>query len=127
MPHLWQSVSGLAEQGYAYLATAVATFILAAPSMLIIGLLYLIVPLLNGRRLPGAILLARWVHRARRWNMIEVFLVGVLVSLIRLGKLATLNLGTSFWAFVGLIICLTAAITSIHPREIWLRLDEARS
>lgn len=125
--HLWQTVSGLSEQGYSYLATAVGIFILASPALIISGLLYLVLPLLNRRRLPGAIVLARWVHRARRWNMIEVFLVGVLVSLIRLGKLATLNLGTSFWSFVGLIICLTAAIGSIHPRELWLRLEQANS
>lgn len=123
--HLWESISGLGEQGYPYLAAAVAVFILAAPVLVIGGLLYLILPLLNGRRLPGAIALGRWVHRARRWNMIEVFLVGVLVSLMKLGKLATLSLGTSFWAFVGLIVCLTAAIASIHPRELWLRLEQA--
>jgi paraquat-inducible protein A len=69
--------------------------------------------------------LARWVHRARRWNMAEVFLVGVLVSLMKLGTLATLSIGTSFWAYVALIICLTAAIASIHPRELWYRLEEA--
>ena len=124
--HLWQSVSGLGEQGYPYLAAAVAIFILAAPALVIIGLLYLIVPLINQRRLPGAIVLGRWTHRARRWNMAEVFLVGVLVSLMKLGNLATLTLGTSFWSYVGLIVCLTAAIASIHPRELWLRLEQAK-
>lgn len=125
---LWQSVSGLEEQGYPYLGGAVSFFIIIAPSLLIAGLLYLVVPLLLwNRRLPGAIPLCRWVLAARRWNMIEVFLLGALVSLLKLGKLATLTLGTSFWSFVGLIICLTAALASIHPRELWARLEEAKS
>lgn len=124
--HLWQSVSGLGAQGYPYLAGAVAVFILAAPAVVIGGMLYVMLPLINDRRLPGAIPLGRWMHRARRWNMAEVFLVGVLVSLMKLGNLATLTLGTSFWAYVGLIICLTAAIASIHPRELWLRLEHAQ-
>jgi hypothetical protein len=34
-------------------------------------------------------------------------------------------LGTSFWSYVGQIICLTAAIVSIHPSELWLRIEEA--
>lgn len=122
---LWQSASGLETQGYPYLAGAVSIFILVAPSLLICGLLYLILPLLRGRRLPGAVPLYRWVLRARRWNMIEVFLLGALVSLLKLGKLATLTLGISFWAFVALIICLTAALASIHPRELWARLERA--
>lgn len=122
---LWQSASGLEEQGYPYLAGAVSIFILAAPILLIGGLLYLLLPLLWERRLPGAIRLCRLVLAARRWNMIEVFLLGALVSLLKLGKLAELTLGASFWAFVGLIICLTAALASIHPRELWTRLEMA--
>lgn len=122
---LWQSASGLEEQGYPYLAGAVSIFILAAPVLLIGGLLYLLLPLLWDRRLPGAIPLCRWVLAARRWNMIEVFLLGALVSLLKLGKLAELTLGASFWSFVGLIICLTAALASIHPRELWTRLEMA--
>ncbi len=122
---LWESASGLAEQGYPYLAGAVSFFILVAPTLLIGGLLYLVLPLTRNRRLPGAIFFCRWVLAARRWNMIEVFLLGALVSLLKLGKLATLTLGVSFWAFVGLILCLTAALGSIHPAELWTRLEKA--
>lgn len=122
---LWQSASGLAEQGYPYLAGAVSIFILVAPILLIGGLIYLIVPLHWNRRLPGAFWFCRYVLGARRWNMLEVFLLGALVSLLKLGKLATLTLGISFWAFVVLIICLTAALASIHPRELWARLEMA--
>jgi paraquat-inducible protein A len=58
--------------------------------------------------------------------MMEVFLLGVLVSLLKLGSLATLVVGTSFWALVALIICLTAALASIHPYELWRRIDLAK-
>ena len=122
---LWQSASGLADQGYPYLAVAVSIFVIFAPSMLILGLVYLVVPLHWNRRYPGSIAFCRWVLGARRWNMLEVFLLGALVSLLKLGKLASLTLGISFWAFVALIICLTAALASIHPRELWTRLEMA--
>lgn len=123
---LWQSATGLGTEGYPYLGAAVSVFIIGAPVLLISGLLYIVLPLLWNRLLPGAIPLCRWVLSARRWNMLEVFLVGVLVSLMKLGKLAELMLGTSFWAFVALIICLTAALASIHPRELWRRIDLVR-
>ena len=123
---LSQSVSGLANEGFPSLAVAVALFTLAAPTILILGLLYLLLPLFRERRLPGALRLCRWIYNTRRWNMIEVFLLGVLVSLLKLGKLATLTLGTSFWAFVALIICLAAALTSIDRRELWARLEAAQ-
>lgn len=123
---LWQSVAGLEDQGYVSLAGAVSLFILLAPTLLIGGLLYLILPLFWNRRLPGAVEICRAVFWARRWNMLEVFLLATLVSLLKLGKLATLTLGISFWAFVALILCLTSALVSIHSRELWDRLEKAR-
>ncbi|HEY3661745.1 MAG TPA: paraquat-inducible protein A [Chthoniobacterales bacterium] len=124
--HLWQSAVGLEENGSPYLAGAISLFIELAPALLIGGLLYLVLPLLWDRRGPGAITICRAVVWARRWNMVEVFLVGVLVSLLKLGKLASLSVGISFWAFIALIFCLTAALASIHPRELWARLETAK-
>ena len=120
---LYESVSGLIDQGYTYLAVGVAIFTLVAPTVLILSLMYLLLPLLNDRRLPGAVALCRMVSTARRWQMLDVYLLGVLVSLLKLGKLATLTLGTSFWAFVALIICLTLSVSSIHNRDLWARLE----
>jgi paraquat-inducible protein A len=85
-----------------------------------------LVPLLRERRLPWALTLCRTIQEARRWNMVEVFLLGVLVSLLKLGSLATLTLGTSFWAFVGLIVCLVSALAAIDHAELWEQLEAAR-
>ena len=52
---LAQSVSALETHGSPGLAAAVAVFILAAPTVMIGGMLYLLLPLLRGRRLPGAL------------------------------------------------------------------------
>jgi paraquat-inducible protein A len=120
------SVSGLEAQGFTILATMVGLFTLVAPALLIGALLYVLVPLLSERRLPGAVLLCRAIHEARRWNMVEVFLLGVLVSLLKLGKLAELTLGTSFWAFVALIVSLAAALAAIDHRELWAKVEAAR-
>jgi paraquat-inducible protein A len=124
--HLAACVSGLEEQGFPVLAAMVGVFTLAAPTLLIGILLYVLVPLLRQRRLPFALPLCRAIHEAQRWNMVEVFLLGVLVSLLKLGKLATLTLGTSFWAFVGLILCLIAALAAIDYSELWEQLEAAQ-
>jgi paraquat-inducible protein A len=124
--HLSGSVSGLEGQGYVVLAAMVGVFTLGAPVLLIGVLLYILVPLLHGRRWLWALSLCRAIHEARRWNMVEVFLLAVLVSLLKLDKLATLTLGTSFWAFVGVIVCLTAALAVIDQAELWEKLEAAQ-
>ena len=120
------TVTSLENQGEPVLAAMVGMFTIGAPALLIGALLYVLLPMLRGRRLPGAVLVCRAIHEARRWNMIEVFLLGVIVSLLKLGSLAKLTLGISFWAFVGLIVCLAAAVTAMDRRELWARLEETR-
>lgn len=124
---LAQSVSALGSHGSPWLAAAVAIFILGAPLLMITGMLYLLLPLLRGRRLPGAIRVCRWVYGTDTWNMIEVFLLGVLVSLLKLGDIATVTLGVSFWAFAGLIVCLAASVSAIDRRDLWERLEGSRA
>ncbi len=123
---LAQSVSELQAHGSPWLAAAVAVFILGAPTVALGGMLYVLLPLLRGQVLPGAIHVCRWVYGADPWNMIEVFLIAVLVSLLKLGDIATVTLGVAFWAFGGLIVCLTASLSSIDRHELWERLEAHR-
>jgi paraquat-inducible protein A len=119
------SVTGLEQQGFPILAGMVGLFVIVAPALLLGTMLYVLVPLARGRRLAYALHLCHAMHEARRWNMMEVFLLGVLVSLLKLGKLATLTLDVSFWAYVGLIGCLAAAVSIVDPPELWKKLEEA--
>jgi paraquat-inducible protein A len=119
------SVSALRSHGSPWLAAAVAVFIVGAPSLMLAGMLYILLPLLGKRRWPGAIPICRWVYGTDPWNMIEVFLIGVLVSMLKLGDIAEVTLGTSFWALAGTIVCLAASLSSIDRRELWERLEEA--
>ncbi len=123
---LIQSVTGLEGTGYPPLASAVAIFVFVSPVVIICGLLYLLLPLLAGKRLSGSTALCRLVYEARHWNMVEVYLLGVLVSLLKLGSLAQLKLGISFYAYVGFIVCLTAAVATTDYRELWDHLENAK-
>lgn len=121
------SVEALKDNGNAALAVLVAIFILAAPAAMVSGMLYILIPLLSEKRLPGAENVCRILYGTDHWNMIEVFLIGVLVSLIKLAELATVRTDTAFWAFAGLIVCLTASMAAIDRREVWSRLQEAKA
>ena len=124
---LINSAQALYEFGSPWLAGLVSIFIVAAPALLVAGILYILVPLFWERRLPGAIGVCRWVYHTGPWNMIEVFMLGILVSLLKLTKLATVELGISFWALALLIVSVTASFGAIDRTELWRRLEEARA
>jgi paraquat-inducible protein A len=121
------AVRSLIAEGSAAVGWAIAFFTIIAPLTLSCGLIYLCGPLLRGHAAPGAVHVARLMHRTEPWNMIEVFLFGILVSLLKLGHMAELEFGTGFWAFVALMVCMAAAAAGIDRNELWDRLEVARS
>jgi len=124
---LVNAARALVAEGEPLLGCAIVLFTMIAPFVLAGGLLYVCGPLLFGRLLPGAVRVAKWMHWSEPWNMVEVFLLGVLVSLLKLSKMAEMQFGTGFWAFSGVMVCLAAAVAAIDRGELWDRMEVAKS
>lgn len=107
------------------LGTSILLFTIVAPILLTGGMVYVCLPLIFGRAGPGAFTVARWMYRCEPWNMVEVFLLGVLVSLLKLAKVADVHFGIGFWAFAGVMLCTAAAVAGIDREELWDRLEVA--
>ena len=125
--NLASAARALIDQGSPVLGVALALFTIVTPLSMAGGLIYVCGPLMFGRIAPGAIHVAKWLNKTEPWNMIEVFLLGVLVSLLKLGKVAEVHFGMGFWAFGVLMICMAAAVAGIDRDELWDRLEVAKS
>ncbi|NJM38054.1 MAG: paraquat-inducible protein A [Akkermansiaceae bacterium] len=115
----------LLTEGSPILGAALALFTIVAPIILAGGLVYVCLPLMFGHAAPGAVVVARWMNKTEPWNMIEVFLLGILVSLLKLNQLAEVSFGAGFWAFGALMLCMAAAVAGIDRDELWDRLEVA--
>jgi paraquat-inducible protein A len=124
--NLTSAAGALISEGSLLLGIALALFTMVIPVVLASGLIYVCAPLMVGRLAPGAFQVAKWLGRLEQWNMIEVFLLGVLVSLLKLDKLADVHFGLGFWAFVGVMLCMAAAIAGIDRDELWDRMEVAK-
>ncbi|MBV5317374.1 MAG: paraquat-inducible protein A [Desulfobulbaceae bacterium] len=91
------------------------------------GLLYILVPLKLGRR-PAwhAARIFRLVQEVAPWGMMEVFMMGILVALVKLGHMATIVPGISVFSFGALIFVMAAAFSSLDPPLLWDHLDLRR-
>lgn len=124
---LTSASAALIREGSPILGIALAIFTIIAPIGMASGLIYVCGPLMFGRAAPGALHVARWLHLTEPWNMVEVFLLGVLVSLLKLAKVADVQFGMGFWAFGLLMFCMAAAIAAIDRDELWDRLEVAKA
>lgn len=122
---LFRAARELIREGSVVIGCGVAVFTIVAPLVMAGGMLYVNGPLLFGHAAPGARRVARWIAQTEPWNMIEVFLLGVLVSMLKLGKMAEVIFGIGFWAFAVLMICMAAAVAGIDRNELWDRLEVA--
>lgn len=113
----------LYKQGMWEVASLVVFTCVVAPLVQLLLMLYIFIQL-KFDRLPYATARAfRFLREIQSWNMIEVFMVGVLVALVKLAKMATIVPGLALWSFMGLIVVLTAATAAIDPELVWDRLE----
>lgn len=106
------------QSGQPLVATVAALTALVAPAAFIGLRLYVLFPLAAGNKPPGFAVCVRLLHQAGRWNMVEVFTVGVLLSLVRLAGLAEATPGPGLLA-LGLLTILFAAIESAGLKHLW--------
>ncbi|MEP6701842.1 MAG: paraquat-inducible protein A [Betaproteobacteria bacterium] len=113
------AVQALWDEGRDAVAALVFATTVLAPSIELSAMLYMLVPIRLGRVPPHLAVAFRVAPMAREWGLIDVFMLGVVVSLIKLGNLATVVLGTALWSFGFLILLLTAIGVLFNPRELW--------
>ncbi|MCW1883154.1 paraquat-inducible protein A [Luteolibacter flavescens] len=120
-----EAAQAMWRDGNPAIAAATVFFTMVAPLVLVGGLLYVTAPLRFGIAFPGAKVVTRWYQLSEPWSMLEVFLFGILVALLKLGAVGDIHLGVGLWAMAGLVICTTSAIAGIDRLELWDRLEIA--
>jgi paraquat-inducible protein A len=121
---LGTGVWDLYRQGMTPVAGLVAITAILAPAVHLGILLYLLLPLSLGR-VPSALAPAfRLLRRIQPWSMMEVFLLGILVSVVKLAGMANIVPGLALWSFAILIVVLAAANAAFEPHVLWRRAAE---
>ena len=121
------AIADLYDQERPGVAALVFGTTILAPAVELCALAYMLFPLWLGRIprwLPRAF---RMAEAARGWGLVDVFVLGVLVSLVKLGDLATVLPGVAIWSFGGLVLLVAAIGTTFNPREIWVRAEAIES
>lgn len=119
---LLQSVAILVTEDFPELALLVFASIIAVPGALLLGIAYVSLAILLGQRLPAIRAILRWVFRLVPWGMAEIFLIGVLVSFIKIMSLADVALGLSFLSYTLFTVSMTVVVLHIDKRALWRRV-----
>lgn len=97
----------------------VALFIIFIPAAVLLMMLAISIPLSQGRCHPWVAPVTKGIFLARNWSMVEVFIIGVIVSLVKIAAMATVVIGIAFWAYAAFTICFTVAVASLDRYQCW--------
>ena len=98
------------------------------PGLIIAGLCYVLFSIRFQLKLPFTTPILVLIGRLLPWGMMDVFLLGILVSMVKLAGLASIVVGIGFYAFVLSVVFYAATIASLEPHSLWEGLqDQTRS
>ena len=109
----------LSKQSMVGVALLVLLTSMLVPCLLLAALVYVLWPLKRGYRLPAARRIFRLALILRPWSMTEIFLLGILVSVVKLAKMATIIPGTALFSFLLLVFVLAGISACLDPRAVW--------
>lgn len=113
----------LLHKGMPVMAMVVSSFILVLPAILLLLVLALYIPLHFARPVPWLVFTGRLVFKVQTWCMVDVFLVALVVSLVKLSTMATVKLGLAFWAYVAFVWCFTLMLSCIDRLQCWRSIE----
>jgi paraquat-inducible protein A len=118
---VWDGVVSLAEHNQYFVALIVFLASIVIPVLKLAALLYLVITarFKIGRRLRDRVRIYRFIDIIGPWAMLDVFLLAVLVSLVKLGQIATILPGPGLIAFTAVVVLTMFASASFDPRAIW--------
>ena len=117
------AATALARDGIPSIAFLVFATTFVMPGLLITALIYLLLPLYMGRLPPGLNVAFRLIHLVKPWAMIEVFMLGLLVTMTKLSAFASVTPDIALVAFALLMLSLTAALANFDPFQFWKQVD----
>lgn len=137
MPLMTLSTIGMSISGNV-LETAISFFrsgyMLVAVMVLMTAVIFPLVKLLLsfltalqiklGRRPPWLKGAFRLLAHLEEWGMIEVYLLGILVSLIKIHGMASIDYGIGFFCFIALVIISIAGSSNIDKDLFWKYISD---
>lgn len=114
----------LYENGMGELGLVVFLTSILFPGLTMAGMIYLLLPLRMGFVAPKTGKVYQVVHTLFPWSLISVFMLGTLISIVKLQDLATVVPGFSLAAFSLLLVSYAMAYSNFDSEIFWQQVEE---
>lgn len=119
---LEQAVTAPIALDYPILTLIFGMCVVLLPACFLVGVVYIHLLLGLGKTPPAGLYVMRLLHYVTTWMMPDIFVIGVLVSLVKIMSLANIGFGLAFWTFCAFATLMLATTRRIDYDGLWKRL-----
>jgi len=116
---IFQGIKSLWHQGQYFIGALVFCTSLLTPALKIIGLIFISLTLHWKRWQTVRTWIFKMIRLVDPWNMLEVFLLAICVSMVELGEIATIHPGRGVFSFAAVVVLTLLATLSFDSRLLW--------
>jgi paraquat-inducible protein A len=120
--NLLNAPDAFANDRFEVAAWALALVSLAVPLVQVLVLSWVLAFTLKGRRAPGFSWLLPLLQALRPWAMVEVFFLGTLVVIAKVGGWVSILLGPGLWS-LAIFSGLLATVHRFDSASLWMQRD----
>lgn len=112
----------LANLGWPWLSAVLITTVILAPLAHMIGMIYVLLQIREQHPNRWTVWVFRIVEQFGAWGMAEVFILGIMVSYVKLAKMAVVLPGPSLFGLGAFIVVAAAAVSALDIGSVWEEL-----
>ncbi|MNO79462.1 Inner membrane protein YebS [compost metagenome] len=121
---VWGGVQGLYGSDMKGVGILVFLCSMVIPLLKLLCQLFVLLTVQLGVARQLGMLLHRGYHHLREWGMLEVYFMGILVSIVKLMDLAELHVGVGMACFIALLFAQVWLEVTMSDHQIWHSLSE---
>lgn len=123
---IFQGIRSLWQDGQYFISGLVFCTSIFTPALKILGLIFITITL----GWPKLQKTRAWMYKIIRiidpWNMLEVFLLAICVSMVELGEVATIHPGRGVFSFAAVVVLTLCATLTFDSRLLWDSPEERK-
>lgn len=109
----------LANMGWPWLSAVLITTVILAPFAHLSGMIYVLLQIRGPRPNRWTARIFRIVEQFGAWGMAEVFILGIIVSYVKLAQMAVVVPGPSLYGLGAFIVAAAAAVSVLDIGAVW--------
>lgn len=123
---IFQGIMSLWQQGQYFIGGLVFCTSILTPALKIIGLIFITLTLDWENWKKARTWIFKMIRLIDPWNMLEVTLLAICVSMVEMGAIATIRPGRGVFSFAAVVVLTLLATLSFDSRLLWDSPEEKK-